>query len=260
MKKIVCMLLSLLLPLTAMAAPIRDMRESVLSDAELNTMRAWLDTTVRESLPVVYEDDVYVGAHVYSCVEDGGCYILECDVYLEAGDDAMPGDAEEDALQWICGVTAAVQREGSGYEMLSCDITPYFTAESYHTVYNSAYGFQINLPDCFTARKDGYDYSCYEENELVAGVTFRSETAEDADLIAYAAMLTGETDDGMIVTVKPEIGMATARAAGLYIAVYVGDGVFYSLTVTYPEDREAEFTLYAEFMRNSLIMDGESNG
>ena len=98
MKKILCLLLCLMLPLTAMAAPVRDMRESVLSESELRTMREWLDKTVREALPVEYDGNTYVGAYVYSCVEDGGCYVLECDVYLEDGSDSLPEMAADEVL------------------------------------------------------------------------------------------------------------------------------------------------------------------
>ena len=35
---------------------------------------------------------------------------------------------------------------------------------------------------------------------------------------------------------------------------------FHSLTLSYPAEREAEFTLYAEFMRNSFVVSGQSNG
>jgi hypothetical protein len=55
MKKLLCLLLCLLLPLTALAAPMRDMRESVLSESEISTMRDWLDKTVRQALPVEYD-------------------------------------------------------------------------------------------------------------------------------------------------------------------------------------------------------------
>ena len=260
MKKMLALLLCLLLPLSALAAPVRDVRQSVLSDAELATMRSWLDENVREALPVEYENDIYVGAYVYSCVEDGGCYVLECDVYLEAGDDTNPIDAPEDAVQWLCGATVCVTRDGSGYGMVSCETTPYYSAMEYRTVHNDQYGYEMNVPETYVQRDDGFDYSCYEEDELVSGVRYRCEDAGDYDLAGYAALLTGESEDDMTVTMKEDVGLATAQAAGLYIAVYEGNGVFYSLTVTYPEDREAEFSLYAEFMRNSLVVAGESNG
>ena len=117
MKKFLCLLLCLLLPLTAMAAPVRDMRESVLSESELATMRAWLDKTVREALPVEYDGNTYVGAYVYSCVEDGGCYVLECDVYLQDGSDSLPEMAADEALTWLCDATVCIKRAGGGYEL-----------------------------------------------------------------------------------------------------------------------------------------------
>ena len=58
MKKLICVLICLMLPLTALAAPTRDARESVLSDAELDTLRTWLDTAVREALPVEYGENL----------------------------------------------------------------------------------------------------------------------------------------------------------------------------------------------------------
>lgn len=97
MKKLLCLLLCLMLPVAAMAAPMRAMRDSVLSEAELATMRSWLDGVVRDALPLQYDSNTYVGAYVYSCVEDGGCYVLECDVYLEEGGDSLPEFAADNA-------------------------------------------------------------------------------------------------------------------------------------------------------------------
>ena len=57
MKKLICFMLCLVLPVCALAAPVRDMQESVLSESELATMRAWLDSAVRESLPVEYDEN-----------------------------------------------------------------------------------------------------------------------------------------------------------------------------------------------------------
>ena len=39
MKKLLCLMLCLLLPLTALASPVRDLRESILSESGLATMR-----------------------------------------------------------------------------------------------------------------------------------------------------------------------------------------------------------------------------
>ena len=106
-----------------------------------------------------------------------------------------------------------------------------------------------------------YDYSCYDENGgFVSGVRMRSEDAGAMSLTDYAQALTGETEGDMLVDVLEDIHLLTAQDAGMYVIVYEGNGRFYSLTVTYPEEREAEFTLYAEFMRNSFVVDGEANG
>ena len=121
MKKLLCLLLCLMLPVAAMAAPMRAMRDSVLSEAELATMRSWLDGVVRDALPLQYDSNTYVGAYVYSCVEDGGCYVLECDVYLEEGGDSLPEFAADNALTWLCDATVCVKRNGNEYELVSVE-------------------------------------------------------------------------------------------------------------------------------------------
>ena len=80
------------------------------------------------------------------------------------------------------------------------------------------------------------------------------------ELDEYAQALIGESEGDMIVNVNAAIDQITAQDSGLYVIVTAGEGVFHSLTVTYPEDREAEFTLYAEFLRNSFVVEGEGNG
>ncbi|MBQ7455426.1 MAG: hypothetical protein IJS53_03185 [Clostridia bacterium] len=260
MKKIICLLLCLLLPAAAFAAPLRDMRESVLSEAELSTMRGWLDNAVRAALPIEYDENTYVGAYVYACVEDGGCYVLECDVYLEDGGDTLPQFAPDEALAWLCPATVCVRRAGNDYEMISCETGEFYAAARMVAVQTEQYA--LSLPEVFSANpQDVYDYSYYDETgRFIAGVRYRCEDAAGMGLKEYAEALVGESEGDMIVDVREELGILTAQASGMYVTVYAGAGVFHSLTLTYPEDREAEFTLYAEFMRNSFVIEGETNG
>ena len=262
MKKMLCLLLCLLLPLTAMAAPVRDARGSVLSESELRTMREWLDKTVREALPVEYDGNTYVGAYVYSCVEDGGCYVLECDVYLEDGSDSLPEMAADEALTWLCDATVALRRDGAGYEMVSCEVGDYYAAQNYQVIENPDAGYAVMLPDVYTVNEnDVYDYSYYEEDgTFVSGVTYRAESANGMSMQDYAQALAGESEGDMEITLHEELSLITAEAAGMYVIVYAAGDMFYSLTLTYPETREAEFTLYAEFLRNSFVVFSYSNG
>ncbi len=258
MKKLCCLLLCLLLPLTALAAPVRDMRESVLSESELETMRAWLDQTVRASLPVSYDENTYVGAYVYSCVEDGGCYVLECDVYAEDGGDSLPLYAPDEALTWLCDATVCVKRAGNAYELVSCEVGEYYRVQQYSLVETDAY--ELNLPEIYAANPDDvYDYTYTgEDGAFISGIRYRCEDAQGQSLEEYAQALASEGE--MIVTVNEDIGQLTAQDSGMYMLVYAGEGVFHSLTLTYPEDQEAEFTLYAEFIRNSFVIYGQANG
>lgn len=262
MKKFLCLLLCLLLPLTALAAPVRDMRESILSESELKTMRAWLDKTVREALPVEYDGNTYVGAYVYSCVEDGGCYVLECDVYLEDGSDSLPEMAADEALTWLCDATICIKRDGAGYALVSCEVGDYYAAQAFEVVENLDDGYAIMLPDVYAANDaDVYDYSYYEEDgTFVSGVTYRAEGAAGVSLQDYATALAGESESDMLITLREDLQLITAETAGMYVIVYAAGDMFYSLTLTYPEEREAEFTLYAEFLRNSFVVFSYSNG
>ncbi len=262
MKKLICLLVCLLVPMTALAAPMRDARESVLSEAELSTMREWLDKQVREALPLDYDENTYVGAYVYSCVEDGGCYVLECDVYLEEGGDSLPLYAVEEALSWLCDATLCIKRAGSGYELVSCEVGEYYATQSYVWTENADWGYAVNLPDIYTiSESDVYDYSFYtEDGTFVSGIRYRFEEAQGLTLESYAEALSGESEGGMIVTEYEDLPQITAQSSGMYLIVYAGEDGFHSLTVTYPEDREAEFTLYGEFLRNSFTVEGQSNG
>lgn len=257
MKKLLCLLLCLMLPVAAMAAPMRAMRDSVLSEAELATMRSWLDGVVRDALPLQYDNNTYVGAYVYSCVEDGGCYVLECDVYLEEGGDSLPEFAADNALTWLCDATVCVKRNGNEYELVSVEAGDYYAATAMKTTVNTEKGFEVSLPDTFVPAADGVDYSYSEEDKVVATVTYRFEEAKGTSLADYAKSLGGE---GMIVDVNEDLAQATAQAAGMYLVICAGEDGFHSLTLSYPAEREAEFTLYAEFMRNSFVVSGQSNG
>lgn len=262
MKKFLCLLLCLLLPVCALAAPTRDVRSSVLSESELATMRQWLDMTVRSALPVEYDGDTYVGAYVYSCVEDGGCYVLECDVYLEDGSDSLPEQAADEALIWLCDATVCLTRNGGGYDLISCEVGDYYAAQAFEVLENYDDGYSLMLPDMYVETDTGaYDYVYSEEDgTFVSGITYRAENAGGLSLEEYAAALAGESEDDLLVTVREELSMITVEGTGIYLVVYGAEDMFYSLTLTYPEEREAEFTLYAEFLRNSFVVFSHSNG
>lgn len=259
MKKLLCLLLCLLLPAGALAAPVRDLKENAL-DGELSGLRAWLDAAVREALPLEYGEDTYVGARAYACVEEGGCYVLDCDVYLEEGGDTLPEYAPDGAVTWLCDATLCIRRGGADWELVSCEVGDYYQSQRMLPVQGE--GYTVSLPDLYAPDpRDVYDFSCYDaEGRFVSGVRFRSEEAGEMTLTQYAQALTGEAEGDMLVTLQDDIHILTAQSAGMYLIVYAGDGRFHSLTVTYPEEREAEFTLYGEFMRNSFVVAGEANG
>lgn len=260
MKKLICLLLCLLLPVGALAAPTRELRESVLSESELETMRAWLDQQVRDALPLEYDENTYVGALVYNCAEDGGCYVLECDVYAEDGADSLPEFAPDAAITWLCDATVCVKRAGEGYELVSCETGDYYAAGAWQEVDTADYS--VTLPDLYAENdQDVYDFSYYDESgAFVSGLRYRAEEAGDLNVEEFIRSLMGEDDDALYITPLPDVSMLTAQAEGMYVIVYAGDGLFHTLTLTYPEEREAEFTLYGEFMRNSFLVAGETNG
>ena len=260
MKKLFCLLLCLLLPVCALAAPTREMRESALSEAELGAMRAWLDSAVREALPLEYDENTYIGALVYNCAEDGGCYVAECDVYAEYGGDSLPQLAPDDSVAWLCDATVAFKRDGDGYALISCETGDYYAFKRTEAVETAAY--TVSLPDLYAVHADDiYDYSCYDaDGTFVSGVRYRAEAADGLTREEYARRLLGEDADSLIVNDLADINLLTAQGTGIYVIVYGGGDMFHSLTVTYPEEREAEFTLYCEFMRNSFVIDGETNG
>ena len=144
MKKLLCLLLCLLLPVSALAAPVRDVRENALGD-DLPALRTWLDAVVREALPLEYDENTYVGARVYSCVEEGGCYVLECDVYLEEGGDTLPEYAPDDAVIWLCDATVALRRGEENWEVVSCEVGDYY--QSQRMLPTQGDGYSVSLPD-----------------------------------------------------------------------------------------------------------------
>lgn len=260
MKKLICLLVCLLLPVCALAAPAREMRESVLSESELSTLRAWLDRQVRDALPLEYDENTYVGALVYSCVEDGGCYVAECDVYAEDGGDSLPQYAPDAAITWLCDATVCFRREGDGYALVTCETGDYYAFTGMQMTETEEYS--VSLPDLY-ARRDGdiYDYSCYDAaGGFISGIRYRAEAANGLTREAYARALVGGEADGVIVTGLDDINMTTAQDTGMYVIVYGGEDAYHALIITYPEEREAEFTLYCEFIRNSFVVAGEVNG
>ena len=259
MKKLICLLLCLLLPAAALAAPTREARANALQEGEMEAMRAWLDSTVRAVLPTEYDENTYVGARIYSCVEDAGCYVLECDVYLENGADSLPEYAPDDSVTWLCGATVCVQRQEEGWQCLSCEVGEYY--QFTEMVPADGEGYTVTLPDIYTEdQRDVYDYSCYDDQgSFVSGIRYRAEETAGRSAADYARSIAGDSED-LILDEQADLNTVTAQATGMYVIVYEGGGVFHSLTLTFPEEREAEFTLYGEFMRNSFVVEGEVNG
>ena len=215
-----------------------------------------------------YSGNPMIGAHIYSTAFDGERVEVRCDVYAHYDSFLLSAQVlPEDGIQWLCHgeMTLRYMPESDyGYLVESFILSPVYLdgrISAWQSVENTEFEYSVNLPSILGLAEDAPGHMAWQtadgEVDLAIEVHTDYQMTYDETLSQFLLHNPGQT-----VTEQREFSQFYAMGQGTFSLLIIPDGLpwAYTLTMSFPAERQAEFTLYAEFIRNSMIVWGLSNG
>lgn len=209
-----------------------------------------------------------IGAFIYSTAFDGETVQLQCDLYTYYGEAAQSAEAlPEDALTWLCNARVSLRYapdSAYGYTLNGFSLSDTYQdgmLYDWNAVENTEYEYSVSLPSILGLAEADPQHRTWQTADGDASVTIdvitEGKTDYDAALSAFLLSHPGQT-----VTEEGEFSQFYAVGEGVFTLCIVPEELpwAYTLTLEFPPERQEEFTLYAEFIRNSMIAWGVSNG
>lgn len=213
------------------------------------------------------QNNPVIGAHIYSTAFDGETVTLLCDLFTCYGDFFQdPQLLPEDALTWLCNARMTLQYAPEtpfGYTVSSFSLSDTYLdgmISHWQQIENTEYEYSVTLPAIFGLAEDAPACMVWQTADGEATLTIHAQENMAGD---YDAVLQNFLQDsGMQLTENRDFSLFTAVGNGQYELHLIPEGInwHYTLTLSFPPERQAEFTLYAEFICNSLTAWGAANG
>ena len=206
-------------------------------------------------------------AHIFSAWQDGGRVNVLADLYASIAGFGEDLDlVSEEYITWIRTARFVLERDPDaalGYRLVSMDAYPDWldgAVGEWELVLGEDY--EVNLPTFFylDASEDGTD--TYIVDGLDAVLTVQTVPAAGDDPLEAARAAYAAEHPGAAITTEPELGHFTAETDGAYI-MYVwpeDSDAMRIITLTFPGERQYEFSFYGEIIRNSFYCEGMGLG
>ncbi|MBQ9263653.1 MAG: hypothetical protein IJ189_05515 [Clostridia bacterium] len=226
----------------------------------------------------ILQDAPMIGVYIYSAVVDeasGGADAdaadptieLMADLYSYYGDFSTDAyDLPEDALTWLCNAEIALKPAPDtayGYRVERFALSDGYEdgmLSEWQDVENTAYEYSVNLPAILGLAEDDPAHWAWQTADGSATVRIDVENQNHTADQVMALWLSSHP--GREVMQQTEFNTFYSTGEGAYDLWIISSDlpVLYHLSMQFPPERQAEYTLYSEFIRNSMIVWGISNG
>ncbi len=207
------------------------------------------------------------GAYIFSSWQDGARVTVLADLYSAIAYFGEDMDAiPEDCVTWMR--TAQLVLEESevsplGYRLVSLAAYPEWldgTVSEWTMTLGEDY--EVSLPSFLSlaSSEDGVDL--YVADGVSAQLTIQTLPATGADPLAAARAEYAAAYPDAAIVMEPALSYFTAETDGAY-ALYIcpeASGTLRVLTLTFPGERQYEFSFYGEIIRNSFWCEGMGLG
>ena len=211
-----------------------------------------------------------VHAYLYSAEFDGTDVLVKCDLYHDASADqtGMPvEEIPEEFVEWTRHAELSLRyapEKDFGYTVNGIAVSEAYQAgnlSAWQTVENTEYEYSLNVPSVMGQSSDDPQHLSWQTADGGASLSIDVMTDYDESYDQTLAAFLRE-HAGQAVTQERDFSMFYAVGEGEYTLWVVPDELpwAYCLTMAFPAERQAEYTLYAEFIRNSMSVWGVSNG
>lgn len=252
MKKLIAMILCLFLMMTSAHASVTPIRDMQGMDIDIGVdLQQQMNAAVGEML----EREVQV--FVYTASFDGEKAVVLGDVYESDGPDALG------AYLHHCQLTLQYEPEmESGFSVLSCDsLSPEYRCGDvmqWEPFDNDVYGYSFNLPTGFQVTDETARHMRWqiEEGETLSVEAYENPGYQKA-MEDYLQNPTGE-----VLMENEAFGYFYTYGDDFFEMYIASDGMEYAYKVqmAFPKERQGEYLLYGEIIRNSFLIWGGAVG
>lgn len=215
------------------------------------------------------QENPAIGAYIYETAGDDDGVTVQCDLFTYWGEFGQNAeDLPEEALTWLCHGEVSLRYDEDalfGYTLAGYSLSDTYAdgmLSDWQTAENTEYEYSVNLPSIFGLADEAAACRVWQTADGEATLTIEALPGGVAYADALAAFMQENPDAS--ITEEAEFSQAQflAQQPGQIVLCVVADGVNwrYTVTLSFPEARQAEFALYAQFIRNSMQVWGASNG
>ena len=207
------------------------------------------------------------GAYIFSSWTDGGKITVLADLYTAISGFGLPvGEIPEDCLFWNRTAQLVLTQDPVsplGYRLVSMTAYPDWL-DGTLTEWELTMGedYEVSLPSFLrlTASEDGTD--TYTAEGLAAQLTIQTLPATGEDPLAAARSAYAQSHPDAAILMEPALGYFTGETDGAYLLCVCPEGTesIRELTLTFPGERQYEFSFYGEIIRNSFWCEGGGEG
>ena len=207
------------------------------------------------------------GAYIFSSWQDGARVTVLADLYSAIayfGEDLdLIG---EEYIIWVRTAQMVLERDEAsalGYRLVSLASYPdWLDGALSEWELTLGEDYEVNLPSFFrlASSEDGTD--TYTAEGLDAVLTIQTAPISGQDPLTAARDAYAAEHPAAVITMEPALSHFTAESDGAYV-LYVcpeESDTMRIITLTFPSERQYEFSFYGEIIRNSFYCDGMGMG
>ena len=206
------------------------------------------------------------GAHVYDVTFDGTDALVQCDLYLCEVEWADVNEVSDVLLTWTNPAELSLRfapETEFGWTLNSIALSPSYRDGNFGDWWeaeNRELEYSVNVPGSLELRDETTDHWTFKNIE--GDVTLTIEAKEENLTYDQALAAFMKAHPGREIVQERLYDAFTSTAEGEFIMVVTADEYpwTYTITLTFPKDRQAEYEFYAEIIRNSFGVWRLSNG
>lgn len=206
------------------------------------------------------------GAYIYDVTFDGTDALVQCDLYFCEVEWADADEVSEALFTWTNRAELSLRfapETEFGWTVNSISLSPSYRDGNFGEwweVENGELEYSVNVPGSFELTDETSGHWVFKNAEGDAVLTIEAKEDNQAYDQALAAFM--QAHPGREVKQERLYDAFTSMAEGEFIMVVTADEYpwTYTVTLTFPKDRQAEYAFYAEIIRNSFGVWGLSNG
>ena len=204
------------------------------------------------------------GAYIYAIQKTADGVVVSADVYTAPRFFGRVAETiPEDYLTWETAMTLTLRKDDAsslGYRLVSYDTAPGYldgALSEWQTITGTA-GYTATIPSIFQKTGEGQ----YQTADASARLSISAQGDARSEKLDYYRNQFQSAHPDAVLTVEADLGYfagVTATSYTLCLALE-GNGQVYTVELQYPAERAAEFSLYAEIIRNSFGGEGLAVG